>query len=299
MSGLAAVTRELVPDVEGPVPVKPLRTSELVLAFGDQPSRGTLPKARRPDRSELAPPDLGSLLGTEEATMPVYAHETVEVEAPGSRAHHAPDTAVDHHGHADYASEAPTAMAMAPRGPMGIGATDSLKPVRPRRRKRGQVERALLVAGSAVLVVGVGVAAFVTARAISGSVQHGGPGTEPTVAAAGPPDARVELEPDAGAPAIRFLTVTSEPPGATIFLDGAEASLTTPATVPVPEGRDRVVVRTVLANHVTEEREILATSGEARFVLTRLSIDAGVADAGSAEGAGPTKRIRRIRRRRR
>ncbi len=149
----------------------------------------------------------------------------------------------------------------------------------------------MLFAGSATLVLGVGIAAFVTARAISGG------GAEAAVTT---PEPIPEPEPVAEPPAPRLLRITSEPPGATIFLDGEEASLVTPATLPIPPNRDRIVVRTALEGYVTQERPIHATAGEARFVLTALAppSDAGPDADAAAEQASRPRMVRpRMRRR--
>ncbi len=117
--------------------------------------------------------------------------------------------------------------------------------------------RLLTFLGSAALVLGVGIAAFLTARML-GSRRAGPP---PTAGA----DAVVEtVHTPAGNP---ILHVTSEPEGAQITVDDRATSFVTPADVAMPRSDGSVWIRVSLDGHAVREREVDVSAGEATFRL--------------------------------
>jgi serine/threonine-protein kinase len=149
------------------------------------------------------------------------------------------------------------------------------------------LRRVLTYGGSVLLVLLVGVLAFVTARAI------GGPAREQSSRDAPSPTAAADASPgtareggvggsgeergteDADPAAHRTLRVTSEPSGAIVFLDGERTPRATPASVEIDVANVSVWVRVAREGFITQEREVLSTAGEARFVLSELTADAG------------------------
>jgi hypothetical protein len=77
---------------------------------------------------------------------------------------------------------------------------------------------------------------------------------------AGAPTNRVtdaeEVEPPVVAPAMVDITVDSEPPGATVFVDDREEG-TTPTTISMPTGTDVVPIRLELEGHSPSVQEVV------------------------------------------
>jgi hypothetical protein len=147
--------------------------------------------------------------------------------------------------------------------------------------------------GAGALVVGVGVGAFFLARAIGAAARGDPPRETPTTAE---PPTNVTREAARGT--ARELSIVSEPPGATVHVNGTMRNARTPTVVALEGDAHAVWVRVGLDGFVTEEREVLASAGEARFVLHPLDPgqDAASEDGGS-DRPDPTKRRRRPRRR--
>ena len=66
------------------------------------------------------------------------------------------------------------------------------------------------------------------------------------------------------------LAIVSEPAGATVYVDGQVLDDVTPARVTLPAGTAQVWVRVTRDGFESDEREIIASVGEARFVLRPL-----------------------------
>jgi len=330
MGDIAGLAHALVPDKEGATPLKPLRSSQVQHPpFRTGHSRtAPLPKIGQDGTDLVAePPGLADLLEGEEATVEIGAgHLRVRTDAdmhPPQHVH------VEIHPHDEEAPtrvssmrgatsdplrdmppldpEPPTAMAVEmPR----LRRSSKLEPTEMDMALRaragsssGLLRRTLLLIGSAVLVVGVGVAAFVTARAIGGSRRAiAGPVSAPPAIDASPADssdaesdgrdddAAFELAPD---PIQIF--VLSEPEGASIYVDGLDQDLQTPATVALPAETTSVWLRVAMEGYVSQEREVQSTVGEARFVLDQLEADAGPPEPPAAKR--PRRRVQPRRRR--
>ncbi|RLB56246.1 MAG: hypothetical protein DRJ42_03890 [Deltaproteobacteria bacterium] len=312
MRRVSDLAHSLIPDTESPAPLEPMTRSPQREREGDVaeqiydrereqldtlPGRdgGTQPTVRR-ERDE----------NTREQTVPVRLRPIASNDET--------DTVI--------ANRPPTGALDVPLvGAAGMGLSEQLtqaQPLPPERiaeaRAETQVNRATaappssgrlrqlaLFIGSTTLVFGVGIGAFMAARAFSGAGAGPPPDvvTPPPDAAAATPDAEPDAEPEPE-PEPRWLNVTSEPPGARIFVDGTQAPLETPATLELPMDTERVIVRAEMEGYVTQERPIHATAGEARFVLTALTVpDAGPDGSADAAPAGaPMKARPRMRRRR-
>ena len=168
-------------------------------------------------------------------------------------------------------------------------------PVERRARRRFPVA---LAAGIAAVSLGaLGAGAFFAMRAFRAD-----PAPERTLSTIAP----VEVAVDAGAPEPATLRVISEPPGATVSVDGELRDGVTPMELELASDTRQVWMRLSLDGFIMQEREVSAAVGEARFVLRPMELDAGPLDAG-LEDAGqaevdagrPTRRRRRRARSRR
>ncbi len=318
MSEIGRITHALVPDKEGPAPLRPLSASQARRPFGADPSRTMkLPQAEdEPTRTEA--PNLADLLNQE---------LTVRVGNPGGGLGEDPDdgaeTVVAPLSHADrrrmrdVRSEEERTRSDAAADLSGAY-TNKLPPIPgeptdpgpgryrvssgkhdAQKGSTAAVRKVALFAASGLLIGGVGALAFVTARAIGDREPRGpSPGSDPHEVVAAPPD---EIEPDAAepAPVMRTLDVLSEPPGAAVSVGGIETGQATPATLSLPAGTDSVWIRVTMSGYVTQEREVVSGAGEARFVLTPLApLDSGPAQVEEQE-ARPSRRLPRRRRWRR
>jgi hypothetical protein len=289
MRRVSELAHSLIPDKESPVPLEPRTAPPVEDAFTyDQ---GTQPAVRAHDTTESAMPPVHRTMPRGHAPIDDDADDTMVASRPPVEALSVP--VVD--GAASFSQEATRQAPLPPERQKLFKEETAIEKKRrpPKRKSTSRGRQLLLFLGSATLVLGVGIAAFVTARAISGRAPQARderPTPVPIVADAAP-------EP----PEPRLLNVTSEPDGAEIYIDGERQPLPTPALVQLPHGRDRVVVRTVLEGYVAQERPIHATAGEARFVLVALSPPDASADAeaDAAADAGPaTATMRRPRMRR-
>lgn len=64
------------------------------------------------------------------------------------------------------------------------------------------------------------------------------------------------------------LSVQTTPDGATVYVNNQAITGVTPINIQVPSGVGRVWIRVVKKGYLSEEREVIASSGEARFVLS-------------------------------
>jgi serine/threonine-protein kinase len=288
---VSELVHSLIPDTESPQPLEPMSAQRLERAWGDAESGENATQRKQPRDTEetKAPPH-----ANREHTVPIRA-------SPVRRRDDDSDTLIANRppieeltvpvvgaSALDLSDEMTAAAPLPARRVREAREETMIAGSQKRRRSGSPLRQVLLFVGSATLVLGVGIAAFVTARAISGS------GAEAVVPEPAPSEPPPAAEPP---PSPRLLHITSEPVGASIFIDGAEASLVTPATLPIPPGRDRVVIRTALDGFVTQERPIHATAGEARFVLTALTTPDAATDAQADADAGQGPRPRMWRRR--
>jgi hypothetical protein len=292
---VSELVHSLVPDTESPAPLEPMSASHLERAWGDTHGAENATQRRQPRDTDQAdsPPHVNR-----EHTVPIRT-------APSRRGDDDGDTLIANRPPIEAltvpvggASALELSNEMAAAAPLPLqraraAREGTLVAGRQKKRNGGSPARqVLLFVGSATLVLGVGIAAFVTVRAISSNDAEAVVPPEPPLP--------IERSPIAEPPAPRLLRVTSEPIGAGIFIDGDEASLVTPATLPIPPGRERVVIRAVLEGYVTQERPIHATAGEARFVLTALTTAPDAArdaatDADADGGEDPQPRMWRRR----
>lgn len=273
---LAELTRRLVPDGEGPRPLKRL-TMQRSRPFAVPPSTRKLRVANTPEDP------------TEPTRAPEPAHDdpwavpTVRFDgdgltlengappgpAPPTRAHRPP---ID-----DDSEEIPTTLMALPhadapaprrpstppssaaprssRPPLGAGDVSTYVPLRRKQRVPGLVVGVIGALG----LLGAGLGAFFAARALAPA--------EPAVAAREP-------EPIvAAAPVAARLRIVSEPPGARVHVDGRAAEGVTPLVVTIPAGRRSVWLRLAKSGHLDQEREVSAAVREARFVLPPLAVE--------------------------
>ncbi len=313
-SGLAHLARTLVPDDAGPKPLRQL-TSQMAARrpFAAEPG-GTRklalgrPKGESTRKTEVARPSQPPLepwrdvddLDDEPLTIASVRDDLTGTEAMLSL------PAPDAHLRADAEEEeAPTRLMSlddprisAPPPAMGFqheAHEETYVPVERRARRRFPVA---LAAGIAAVSLGaLGAGAFFAMRAFRAD-----PAPERTLSTIAP----VEVAVDAGAPEPATLRVISEPPGATVSVDGELRDGVTPMELELASDTRQVWMRLSLDGFIMQEREVSAAVGEARFVLRPMELDAGPLDAG-LEDAGqaevdagrPTRRRRRRARSRR
>ena len=298
MSDLARLSNALVPDKEGATPLQPLRVSQLRgPSFGtsseppeDQDERPTVvgrdPTMKVADRRVAQPiqpavinePDVVASM-----TVPVHVGDVEGLyEESGDTEQSLSDVLTDPSPMRLPEQDEPS-IQVAPEileeeiqfaDPLpaavhpGASPADSYRPPPPPApitndkfipETESTGRRAFLIAGSALLIGGVGIGAFVAARAIGGSSRDDElePGDEP------------EAIVDAGSPAIDTapepspieLQVVSQPEDARIALDDKELKQRTPATLEIPADAKRVRVRVSKDGFRTEEREVQASVG--------------------------------------
>ncbi|MCS6800117.1 MAG: protein kinase [Myxococcota bacterium] len=184
----------------------------------------------------------------------------------------------------------------------------AIRPILPPPSSRN---RAWRTAASALALLVAAVGGWAVVRALGSErapfAPNPGPSVQPSGREAPGRTARESIGTDASsathtdAPVSTTLHVLSEPSGARVYVDGEETGAVTPVTLNLPNRPERVLLRLVLEGHHPQQREVLVTAGEARFVLVPVAHDAGLdamtepADAGPL--AGPRRRGPRIRRR--
>jgi len=307
MGDVAALALGLVPDAEGPQPLKPLTAVEEKRPLLRDVSHTVKLPQQEDGVGVSAQPSLASLLDSQERTVRVGTrHLPGAVGADGSETTISP--MAQNLRAAAGARRQPSAADE--RSPHGFAAVRPVQSPRPRATDKGTpststsrrqprespLKRALVVASSAALVLTVGVVAFVTARAIGGTGAP--PGASPPTPAAGVESGRRLDAPIEHAPAKRTGTLTalqvlSEPTGAHVHVNGEDVPVVTPATVAIPEGAETVWIRVELPGFVTQQREVQAMAGQARFVMVPLDDPDAGPEAGQGAGTAKAPRDRR------
>ena len=316
MGEIARTAQALVPDTEGPAPLRPLSRSKPRRPFGNDPSRTQkLPQAEEDEPTMMEGPSLADILETQDRTIRVSnpgalarGHGAETTIAPLVAQRRSARSNVSDDEATDLSGMRTNKLAAMDEGPPVLEpiAAESTESGRGKYRVASgphgalpgsgamRIRKVALFVASAALVAAVGALAFVSARAIGGSGSSAA--AEPIVSE--PPRAV-----DAGGELVDLpmLEVVSEPEGAAVSMDGVAIAQVTPAMITLPEGANRVWIRVSHPGYITQEREVHATAGEARFVLTALR----TADAGSdgatelsedAEREGPAVPRRRRRR---
>ena len=260
---IAALARALVPDDEGP---RPLKRPTAVRRpgrrpFGDEPTgtrKVARPAASAPERKD-EPRDDWALdttpRGDDIHTRPIIDDPRglgPEDEPPTSLMPRADPLVPDPLGPDDDppTSLMPAIMAAEVRAP------NDAETWVPTRRRTASVTRWIApLLGLAGLVV-AGLVAFVATRAL------GGRDADAPLTSQAPPAPSRPAAPEAQA-----LRVVSEPPGARVHLDGRPTEGVTPLVMPLPSGARQVWLRLSKPGYLDQEREVSAAAGEARFVL--------------------------------
>ncbi len=243
--GLAAVTQALIPDGEGPRPLKRL-TSPRRIPFRDAPDTR---KVRVRDTDETTAP-------THAPKIDPWTVPTVRFEDEAQLTLEQEDATVVSDREHDHDDEPPTTLIAMP--------SDRPPPPRdeatwvPTPKRSPSLPRWLGLALGLAGLLASGLAAFFVARAFSADA------TTPTAIE---PVARTS----AAAPAAVTLRVVSDPPGARVSVDGEPAEGVTPLVLTIPAERGHVWLRLAKTGHLDQEREVSATVGEARFVLPPLA----------------------------
>ncbi|MGE0786458.1 MAG: serine/threonine-protein kinase [Sandaracinaceae bacterium] len=298
MSGLASLAVSTVPDEEGPRPLRPLTQQHYRRPFAADPTgtRRVPLEASSPEhatRVSRPPPspdgwgpgqrlanalltddppltydndtsDLrGAMAGREIPTEALLRISGSEDDEPMTIAR-AFDAARPTDEESSVADEAPTrlvslsdALLRAPREhtPTPLVRSD------PNPAPKRATPFAWIALGGLLVLVAVGGGAIYAIRLLGTS---GGDATpqavvdDPTTASAAPS-------------AVSRLSIVSDPAGARVRVDGREVQGRTPLTVDLPENTQEVWLSVSLDGYAVAERRVLATIGEARFVLSRLA----------------------------
>lgn len=316
-SGLAQLTRRLVPDAEGPRPMRPLTKREQRRPFGDDPS-GTrrlpldkpmieAPRSVRVDRPARAPQWTSQAIDDEE---PLTLAEPLHGGALGTdllidRAAPIDELATLHRTMNEFPSMAIVTDEEALTRLLPVDGKDELPIVDSRKSHTTPTSFTpppLRTDPSPLVYVGLGIGAVVALGLLGLGIAKF---TEADPNALVPPPAERVRDAAPAPPSDIELSVVSEPPGASVSLDSQPQEGVTPLTATLPPGTRDVWVRLELEGHFPQEREVNARVGEARFVLAPIvvEVDAGPLDAGidageGIEDAGPQRRRRRRVRRR-
>jgi Protein kinase domain/PEGA domain len=263
---LAALACDLVPDEDGPVPVRrptasrpppvfPSSSIELPAPLDTQP---LFPLEEDPTKLELfAPPPRRSVPPS--APMPRAFEERRTADLAPS-----PEQPGDMPALSEGASLGCDSGELQTQETR-IHASRMIEPP-PREGARRFPKIALAIGGAAVMV------ALCYAR----EVHRAAPAT-----ALRAPTARQSAQ----TPSARRLLVTSEPSDARVSVDGRSAPGTTPLTLEIAENRPRVVITVEADGFVPEARVVSSSSREARFVLVPNPPQATQPSTGSAPRA--------------
>ena len=131
-------------------------------------------------------------------------------------------------------------------------------PQRPSLAHPPKPRRWLTGIGSILLTIGVGWSAYLLARTIGQEVKADVADTKTVAAAA--PENPAELQP-------RILEVVSEPPGADVFVNEHRLRDPTPVAIEVGPDAMEVWLRVTHDGYLPQQRRVLSTAGQARFVL--------------------------------
>ncbi|AKF07220.1 serine/threonine-protein kinase [Sandaracinus amylolyticus] len=314
---LAALARELVPDEEGPLPlrrptsVKPRpvfprgeardggtrKVSSSVPPPEDEPTRRAMPMLR----GEVTPPR--ALDGTRKVGLPRSSSvppeptphpridESISHDAatrpprrgpsPATISSELDEPTVPAGKRPPIEPEEPT-VAVPPREPvLALPPPPFDRAVETTMRLRPAARTIPPLLGAFGLIA-AGTLAFLAARVLAG-------GTPPPEASAVVPPVGPEATPtelttdDAGSSSARALHVISEPPGAHVVVDGVDVQARTPAVLSADPRLPAVFLHVSLEGYAPQTRQVSTTIGEARFVLTPLAYDAGTTevDAGT------------------
>jgi len=333
LSRIATLARRLVPDQEGPRPVRPLTRREHRRPFGNEPSGtkrlpigGEEPKPKTAQRVSQ-PPEVpqweASPIDDDEPLT--IAEDPLGGQVSTDSLIHSPDADSDirtlHHKLSDFPlatdedEEAQTRlMPLADEG----AALESERPP-PRRTPTSSRPPAEELdddddeggRGSGLIYAALGLGTLAALGLLTfGILRFLDAEQRPPEVPVEPRPTPADAEPGAADGAVEALAlrVISQPEGATVYLDGDPVEGTTPLTATVPAGSQQVWLRIVREGYFAQERQVVATVGEARFVLEPIETetDAGAEDAGppdaAAEGedaGAPSGRGRRRGRRRR
>ncbi len=281
MSGLAQLARAAVPDDEGPRPVRPLTAQKRLRPFGVEPTGtrrlslegveparagGDITRVSRPPAapSWSEPPTLpaGALGDDEPLTVAGGPPTDVELAADDESAQtlaRAFDlTPPDVPAHDAVGDEAPTRLMSLTDPVMQRGRDLPPAPATTTTPEAGAPRLAWIGVGAVAVLAAVGLGVVYAFKVLGGA---------PTVA-------EVPVATDATSPAgAAEIEVTSDPPGATVRVDGQRAEGVTPLVVgfegDVAPGRE-VWLRVTLDGYAPEERRVRVGSGAVRFVLSRV-----------------------------
>lgn len=321
LSNLARLTRRLVPDDEGPRPLRPLTMPKYRRPFGQDPSgtrklplggneRDSRPApepAPEPPRRRSAPAWTSSPIDDDEpltiAERPIGDPMGTDAMIGAADMDDVATLARPMHDFPAVGNEDEALTKLVPLGQASAAAKQAAARKRPGQTTptsftpppAGGGTSPLVVVGlalstiAALLLLGFGVSRFIDAG-------------EENLMVPVPGDKLVDAT--AEVPADIELRVVSEPPGATVTVDSEEWEGVTPLSVSLPRATRNVWLRLSLEGYLAQEREVSASVGEARFVLAPDVIeedagpaDAGIEDAGGVgEDAGPARRWRRRRR---
>jgi len=308
LSRIAKLARRLVPDQEGPRPVRPLTRREYRRPFGNEPSGtkrlpigGEEPKETtepRPSQPPSVPQWSASPIDDDEPLT--IAEDPLDGRISTDSLIHSPDADSDirtlHHKLSDFplASEevedAQTRlMPLADEPP-------SLESERPPRRRTPTSNRPPADelddeeegGGSGLIYAALGLGTLAALGLLAfGIIRFIDAERRTQEVAVEPRPAPTDAEPAAadGAPEALTLRVISQPEGATVYLDGEVVEGTTPLTATLPEGSQQVWLRIVREGYFAQERQVVATVGDARFVLEAIETEP---DAGGPEDGGAT-----------
>ncbi|MCA9606094.1 MAG: protein kinase [Myxococcales bacterium] len=327
LGSFANLARRLVPDEEGPRPLRPLTKRDMRRPFGNDPSGTrrlplepkkpaptqppqTTPSVRPPRvRVSSRPPPEWSASPIEDDEPLTIAENPLDGQIPTDSMIHAPevddsDIATLHHRLDEFPApqeEEEALTTLMPLGPTEKAALEAAARVTPTSNAPPAPEAS---PGAMLLYVGLAIGAIAAVGLLAyGIVRFLGAEEEGALPARSD-DAGL---PVLAEPATRELHVESEPAGAVVYVDGVRVGGVTPLTASLPSGTEQVWLRLELDGYFDQERQVLASVGEARFVLARIEglEDAGVEedaavegdpDAGEPDGGPAVARPRRIRR---
>ncbi len=255
MSDVAALTRELVPDRDGPAPLRKRTISSVLQAPRREPT-----STQSVARQRLNTLPIPASAGTEEATVGPpssvdSAHRTIEVH-PDLDLDVVPASELTEQLRAppDRADGSRRASERAKRRPPSSRVVVHSQPLSSDTMTRRFPIRRLtlvvpLIALAAVLAILLVFQLRTPNRAASPNLE------------------RREDVAEVASPTEHRLSIISEPSGAQVWINGRLIGKRTPVTVTLPIRQAAVWVKVSLNAHVAQEREVQAAAGEARFVL--------------------------------
>ena len=243
LGDVADLARQLIPDPVGPRPARPLSAvgTEDRQRERRDPTLPSLRRTHRPARAASQSPDIDveettqlSVLPDESATREIDLDDLVPVET--------------------MSMEDDGGSVAAPILPELVSRPSPSK----RSRLSPPSRRWLTMAGSAVLVLAAGWLAFTVARSIGEGVRADAPG--PKLADRAVTAAPAERQP-------RILEVVSEPAGARVSVNDHRLRDPTPVAIELGPDDIEVWLRVAHEGYLPQQRRVLSTAGQARFVL--------------------------------